>query len=368
MAELFESVPNFSEGRDPDVIAALGRTARKAHFLDEDADPDHNRLVISIAGPQKVLADGLLATVGQAVELIDLRKHSGAHPRVGAADVVPIIPLANTTLERCRDLAREVGARIWDELKVPVFFYGHGERWRLADIRSGRATPDVGGPAVHPTAGAVCVGARAPLLAFNVILYGVDLVGARALAKSIRESAAGLRGVQALAFALSGDRVQLSMNLFRLDETTPSQVIAELERRGVALGAQEVVGLCPAVAANAAAAHRILEGRLAAVGASIGVRHAEAAGDDERRALARRLSQAADSLRDLEVDQDELLAAAEKSAALVPVLRAGGVLDDEAETYLRTAAHGLAAAVSDPTRALYPLRIAALEMTLTNRP
>jgi len=368
MVELFESVPNFSEGRDPDVIAALARAARKAHFLDADADPDHNRLVISMSGTQEVIADGLLATVAEAVELIDLRTHHGVHPRVGAADVVPIIPLANTSLERCRELARDVGARIWDELKVPVYFYGHGERWRLADIRAGRATPELGGPAAHPTAGAVCVGARPPLLAFNVILYGVDLVGARALAKSIRESGAGLRGVQALAFALSGDRVQLSMNLFRLDETAPSQVIAELERRGVALGAQEVVGLCPAVAANAAAAHRILEGRLAAVGATIGMAHAEAAGDEERRALARRLSEAARSLRDLEVDQDALLAAAEKSAALVPVLRAGGVLDDEAETYLRTAATGLAAALGEATRALYPLRIAALERTLTNRP
>src|SRR5690348_8263738 len=128
MVELFESVPNFSEGRDPDVIAALAKAARKAHFLDADADPDHNRLVISISGPQKVIADGLIATIAEAVELIDLRTHSGVHPRVGAADVVPIIPLANTTLERCRNLAREVGARIWDELKVPVYFYGQDRK------------------------------------------------------------------------------------------------------------------------------------------------------------------------------------------------------------------------------------------------
>ena len=361
MAQLFESVPNFSEGRRQDVIAALGEAARKAHFLDEDADPDHNRLVISISGGRQLLADGLLATVAEAVERIDVRQHTGVHPRVGAADVVPIVPLAEATLEACRDLAHEVGHRIWDELKVPVFFYGHGERWRLADIRGGRATPDVGGPPLHPTAGAVSVGARPPLAAFNVILYDTDVVAARALARSIRETESGIRGVQALAFGLSGKRVQLSMNLFRLEETTPARLMAELERRGVATGAPQVVGLCPAFAADRAAAHRVLEGRLAARGALIGHLRAVQLGTEEHLALAARLSRTADWLHDLDAGQDSFLEAAERSAALVPVLRAGGVRDDEAETYLRTAARGLRRAITPATEAVYRARVEALD-------
>jgi glutamate formiminotransferase len=361
MAELFESVPNFSEGRDLEVIAALSKAARKAHFLDDDADPDHNRLVISMAGPRKLLADGLLATVGEAVARIDLREHEGMHPRVGAADVVPIIPLADTTLEACRELAHEVAHRIWDELKVPAFFYGHGEKRRLADIRAGRAAPDVGGPALHPTAGAVSVGARAALVAFNVILYDVDLVAARALARSIRESESGIRGVQALAFQLPGNRVQLSMNLFRLDETNPSQVMAELERRGVSAGAQEVVGLCPAFAANQAASHHILEDRLAARGAIIAAELAERLGDEEHIRLANRFRRAAGAFLYLDADQDAFLAAGEQAAALIPVMRAGGIQDDDAETYLRLAARGFRAAITPATEAIYRARVEALD-------
>lgn len=364
MLELFESVPNFSEGRRIEVIAALNGAAGRAHLLDHDADPDHNRVVISMAGPRKLLADGLVATVAEAVERIDLREHRGVHPRVGAADVVPVIPLGDTTLEACRELAREVGQRVWDELRVPVFFYGHGEPRRLADIRAGRATPDLGGPSLHPTAGAVSVGARPALVAFNVILYDYDLVSARALARSIRESAAGIRGVQALAFQLSENRVQLSMNLFRLDETTPSQLLAELERRGVSAGAQEVVGLCPAFAANQAARHRILEGRLAGVGAGMGARRAEHDGDEEHRALAVRLDQAAESLRHLEVGQDAFLAAAEKTAALIPVMRSGTVLDEVSEAYLTIAARGLRSAINPATEGIYRARVDALDARL----
>jgi glutamate formiminotransferase len=207
MVELFESVPNFSEGRREDVIASLIDAGRRAHFLDGDADPDHNRYVLTLAGRRENLVEALLASVAAAVERIDLREHAGVHPRVGAADVVPIIPLGDASLETARDIAHEVGRRIWQELKVPVFFYGHGEGRLLADIRGGRAKPDLGGPDLHRTAGAVSVGARPFLVAFNVILYGYDLVAARALARTIRESADGLRGVQALAFPLSGDRV-----------------------------------------------------------------------------------------------------------------------------------------------------------------
>jgi glutamate formiminotransferase / 5-formyltetrahydrofolate cyclo-ligase len=364
MVELFESVPNFSEGRREDVIAGLIDAGRRAHFLDGDADPDHNRYVLTLAGSRQKLAEALLACVAAAVETIDLRRHVGVHPRVGAADVVPIIPLGDVTLEAARDLAHEIGHRVWDELKVPVFFYGEGEGRRLADIRAGRAKPDLGGPGLHPTAGAVSVGARPFLVAFNVIVYGYDLVAARALARSLRESADGLRGVQALAFPLSGDRVQLSMNVFRLDETTPSDVMAELERRGVSTGAQQVVGLSPAFAANEAASGRVLEGRLAAVAAGVGARRSQQRADEEYRGLAKRLMGAAGALLGMEVDQDAILAGAEQAAALVAVLRAARVLDGETETLLRVAARGLRRAVSPATEAIYRTRVEALDARL----
>ncbi len=277
---LFESVPNFSEGRRASVIEAVAAATAPAHLLDVDADLDHHRVVISLAGGADALTVGLLGAIAEAARRIDLADHKGVHPRVGAADVVPIIPLDATSLEDCRDLAHEIGRRVWSELGLPVYFYGHGEGLRLADIRAGRARPNLGGPEHHDTAGAVCIGARLALVAFNVILYEVDLIAARALARSIRESSAGLRGVQALAFELPGPRVQLSMNLFRVDETRPADVIAELERRGVAMGATQVIGLCPAIAADSSADGRILEGRLAAAGASAGADRCESRGGE----------------------------------------------------------------------------------------
>jgi len=183
---LFESVPNFSEGRRPKVISAIADAAASgAHLLDVHPDPDHHRTVVSIAASRPRLLEGLLAAVGAAVERIDLRAHEGVHPRVGAADVVPIVPLGQSTLADARELAREVGLRIWSDLHVPVYWYG--EQRSLADIRAGRANPDLGGPDLHPTAGAVCVGARLTLVAFNVLLPDMDVAEARALARSLRE-------------------------------------------------------------------------------------------------------------------------------------------------------------------------------------
>jgi hypothetical protein len=211
----------------------------------------------------------------------------------------------------------------------------------------------------------VCIGARRALVAFNVILYETDMAAARAVARSIRETSGdGLRGVQALAFQLSGGRVQLSMNLFRLDETTPSRVIAELERRGASLGAQELVGLCPAIAANGAATRKVLEGRLAGVAAWTAAARSEALGDGEHRALAEKLRRVGGKLQQLSVSQDDLLGGAEQSAALIPVLRAGGVLEDELEAMLDAAARGLRAAVTAATAAIYEARIAALDARL----
>ncbi|HSP09776.1 MAG TPA: glutamate formiminotransferase [Candidatus Dormibacteraeota bacterium] len=361
---LFESVPNFSEGRRPDVISAIESAARRAYVLDTDPDPDHNRVVISIAGARTRLLDAILASVAEAVERIDVTRHQGVHPRVGAADVVPFVPLGSTTLQQCRELAHEAGERIWSELKVPVHFYGHGEDRTLADIRSGRVTPSLGGPAPHPTAGAVCVGARLTLVAFNVLLPDADVVTARALARAIRESAGGIRGVQALVFVLPGGRVQLSMNLFRAAETTPEMVIAELERLGVPLGAQQLVGLCPAAMANEAASGRLLEARLAAAAARAAVPRCEEAGTEELTALAVRMSKEATGLAGMAVDQDSLLAGAERAAALLAVLHAAEVRDPELDAMLDAAAKGLRSAVNEGTEALYRSRLAALDARL----
>jgi glutamate formiminotransferase / 5-formyltetrahydrofolate cyclo-ligase len=359
--DVYESVPNFSEGRRREVIDALSAASRRAFHLDTDSDPDHNRVVVSIAGPKGKLIDALMAAIGEAVQRIDLRGHQGVHPRVGAADVVPIVPLGEASLDIARDNAHELGERVWKELKLPVYFYGHGENQKLADIRAGRAPLSIGGRDLHPTAGAVCIGARRTLVAFNVILYDIDLTGARALARSIRESDSGLRGVQALAFELPGKRVQLSMNLFRVDETTPSDVIAELTRRGVAVGAEQVVGLCPAIAATAAADGRLLEGRLASAAATAGAAACQVHGGEEHTALAGRLRREAEELAGLPADQDAILAGAERAAALTPVLRAAGVLNAELEALLAIAARGLRDAVSPATRAIYQARVEALD-------
>ena len=362
---LFESVPNFSEGQRPDVIAALASAAAGAsHVLDVDPDPDHHRVVVSLAAVSGRLLDGVVAAVGTAVERIDVRTHAGVHPRIGAADVVPFVPLGQSTLDGARELAHQAGERIWSELNVPVYFYGYGENRSLADIRAGRAQPDLGGPSLHPTAGAVCVGARLTLVAFNVLVPGMDAAAARALARSLRESRSGMRGVQALVFELPGGRVQLSMNLFRVDETPPAAVVDELVRRGVVVGEQELVGLCPAMAANSVAAGRLLEGRLAGAAAHAGALRCREKGGAEHVALAGRLDREAAGLAALGVDQEELLAGAERAATLVPVLRVGGVLDAELEAMLGAAARGLRAAISPTTQAAYAARINALDARL----
>ncbi|MGH7762756.1 MAG: hypothetical protein ACREOY_15275 [Candidatus Dormibacteraceae bacterium] len=360
-AGLFESVPNFSEGRRADVIAAIAG-AGGAHVLDVDADPDHHRVVISLAAERARLVDGLLTAVGAAVERIDVRAHSGVHPRVGAADVVPIVPLGASTLASAREVAREVGERIWSELRVPVYWYG--EQRTLADIRAGRASLDLGGPHLHPTAGAVSVGARHTLVAFNVLLPGITAVDARALARSLRESRSGMRGVQALVFELPGGRVQLSMNLFRVDETPPGAVVAELARRGVAVGEQQVVGLSPASAAGEVGRGRLLEGRLASAAASAGALRLYERRDEESLALARRLERESSALAALGTGQSEVLVGAERAAALTPVLRVAGVLDGELEAMLDAAARGLRAAIGADTAEAYSARIAALDRRL----
>ena len=362
-ATLFESVPNFSEGRRLDVVAAIANAARSAHVLDIDSDADHNRAVITLAASGPTLVDALMRSIQAAIESIDMRDHAGVHPRVGAADVVPIVPLRGSMTE-AGELAGEVGERVWTELHVPVYCYGAGSGKTLADIRGGRVPPDLGGPEHHLTAGAVCVGARPLLLAFNVLLPGLDLASALPLARSLRESADGLRGVQALAFELPGQDVQLSMNLFRLDETGPAAVLTELEQRGVQLGAQEVVGLCPAASALDAASGRILEGRLAATASRVGAERSTGRGDKEHLRLAARLDREAADLAGLGAGQEAMLAGAERAAALIQVLRAGKVIDMELETMLDVAARGLRGALSESISSRFEKRVEALDRRL----
>jgi glutamate formiminotransferase len=368
--DLFESVPNFSEGRRAEVIAEIAGAAAHAHVLDIDADADHNRVVVSLAGQGSNIVDALAASVQVAARRIHLREHSGVHPRVGAADVIPIVPLGQASLAAARELAKGLGKRIWEELRIPVFFYGFGEKHTLADIRAGRVRPNVGGPELHPSAGAVCVGARPPLVAFNVLLPGLELRAARALARSLRESAGGMRGVQALVFELprgvaaSHERVQLSMNLFRLDETPPAAVVAELARRGVEVGPQQVIGLCPAAVRTEAAAGGLLEARLAAAAARSAAKLSAAQEDEEHTRLSARLETEAADLARTGIDQGELLAGAERAAALVAVLRAADVLLPELEAMLEIAARGLRSALDGDTLSRHTTRIGTLDRRL----
>jgi len=368
--DLFESVPNFSEGRRAEVIAEIAGAAAHAHVLDVDADADHNRVVVSLTGVGAHVADALAASVRVAARRIHLREHSGVHPRVGAADVIPIVPLGGASLAAARELAKGLGQRIWEELRIPVFFYGYGEKHTLADIRAGRLKPAIGGPELHPSAGAVCVGARPPLVAFNVLLPGLDLRAAHTLARSLRESTGGMRGVQALVFELpravvrSDERVQLSMNLFRLDETPPSAVVAELVRRGVEVGPQQVIGLCPASVRTEAAVGRLLEARLAAAAARRGAQLSAALADDEHVRIGGRLEHEAAELARLGTDQGELLAGAERAAALAPVLTAAGVLSSELEAMLDIAARGLRTALDRDTLSRHRARVDALDKRL----
>ena len=348
------------------MIDAIAGAVGTAHLLDVDPDPDHNRAVVSVAGSRAKLSEALMAAVAVAAQRIDLSAHRGVHPRVGAADVVPIVPLASTTLDECRDLAREIGGRIWSELRLPVYFYGHGTERTLADIRAGRATPDLGGGSPLPAAGAVCVGARPVLIAFNVLLPDCDLAAARALTRSLRESAGGMQGVQALLFELPGRRIQLSMNLRRPGETRPADVVEALAARGVVVGQQELVGLCPARYSGAFAAGRLLEARLAAAAARAGSTRCMALGGEEHTALGVRLATEAAALHDLGVGQAELLAGAERAGALPSVLRAATVLDGELLAMLDVASRGLRAALTGETEEAYPARIAALDRRLAD--
>jgi len=246
--------------------------------------------------------------------------------------------------------AHRLGERVWRELRVPVFFYAEaaGGR-RLADIRAGRVSPDLGG-ALHPTAGAVCVGARRPLVAYNVTFAGLTLADGRRVAVSMRQ----LPGVQALAFALPGGRTQVSMNLTRPDETSVSAAFTRACELAAAPGTPELVGLCPASAAGPGCAGGLMEARIAAM---VALRAAGAAPLE----LAGQLAEEGRSLRGLEASQEAVLAGAERTAALRRQLRGAGLVTPDQEALMAVAAHGLRAAVSPATRARYPDRVALLD-------
>ena len=269
---LIECVANFSEGRDAAVVAAIERAVRSAAgvmVLRSEMDTDHNRSVITFVGPPDAVADGALRAIETAVERIDLRKHAGVHPRMGAADVVPFVPLQSATLSDCVAIARATGEAVWNRLRVPVYFYEAAatspERRLLENCRRGgfenpRIAPDLGGPALHPSAGACIIGARKILIAFNVNLKTDDVQIARDIARTIRASSGGMPFVKALGLPLAERGLaQVSMNLTDFEQTPLHVVFDAVQReaaaRGVGIAGSEIIGLIPKKALEAAAAH-----------------------------------------------------------------------------------------------------------------
>ena len=261
---MFEAVPNVSEGRDDAILATVERAfARNASVLDVHTDSDHNRAVFTLVGEPASLADALLAGIAAAVALVDLRTHSGVHPRVGAVDVVPLVPFPHDDMELAKATARTVAARIGEELGLPVFLYGEiGSGHRPAYFRRGgleelvrrveigELTPDAGPRRIDSRSGVVLVGARRPLIAYNIDLETDDLDVAREIAAVVRESSGGILGVQAIGLYLPGSgRVQVSMNILDIERAPLHEVVervrAEATARGVAVSGGELVGLAP---------------------------------------------------------------------------------------------------------------------------
>jgi glutamate formiminotransferase len=287
-----ESVPNISEGRDKAVLVALrDAMSAPARLLDVHVDRDHHRSVYTLVGTGKELVETLVAGIGRAVELIDLRAHQGAHPRVGAADVVPLVPLTPDDEPAAREAALALADRVAADLDLPVFFYGRltedgrepaffrrgGPEELQRRIDSGELAPDRGPDRLHPTAGGVVLGVRRPLIAFNVNLRSNDVEVAREIARVVRERDGGFPGVRALGLDLPhAGVVQVSMNVTDWEAAAlhdiVARIVAEAEARGVEVVGSELVGLMPAGAAVAAAgsmlqiegfdASRVLELRL----------------------------------------------------------------------------------------------------------
>lgn len=333
MAGLFEVVPNFAEGRDQAVCEELGGSDK----LDVHRDPAHNRTVVTLAGlDPDVLLDRVMERIATAVRHLDLRRHTGLHPRVGVADVVPFVPLGDATLDGAIAIAERAGRRIWEELEVPVCFYGAMAGGRsLAEIRRGGVAPDLGEGA-HPSAGVCCVGARPLLVAYNID-FPLPPPRVREIATEMRR----LPGVLALAFPLEHGRTQLSMNLSATHQTGAADAFAAATVLAGVPGGPELVGLCPAHAAGPGCAGGLLEGRLAAAGANRAASLAEGMGGDERARIASRLRAQAPALAATGTLPDDILRCAEQAAALRRVVRAAGVRDAEVDALLALAARGL---------------------------
>jgi glutamate formiminotransferase len=297
---LVECVPNFSEGRDPFKIDAIVEAMRipGVYLLNREMDADHNRSVLTLAGEREAIEEAAIRGVGKAAELIDLNLHKGVHPRMGATDVVPFIPIDGVTMEDCVAMARRVGAEIWKRFQIPVYLYEAAatmpERKNLENIRRGQfegirdeivanpaRKPDFGEPRVHPTAGATAVGARKFLIAYNIFLNTPDVEIAKKIARAVRFSSGGLRCVKAAGFLVRG-MAQVSMNLTDFEQTPVQRVFEcvkrEAECYGVVPISSEIIGLIPKLALEQGAewslqvenfdSSFILENRLAAVMAS----------------------------------------------------------------------------------------------------
>jgi glutamate formiminotransferase/formiminotetrahydrofolate cyclodeaminase len=282
MTRIVECVPNFSEGRRREVVEELIQAvacAPGAVLLDHERDPDHNRSVLTFAGEPEAVMEAAFRAAQRASELIDLNAHRGEHPRMGATDVIPFVPVEGVTLDDCVWMARQVGKRIGEQLSIPVFLYeaaaSRPERVSLADVRRGEfeglrdligqdpaRRPDFGPERIHPTAGATAVGARRFLVAFNANLNTGDVRVARAVARAVREQGGGLKHVRALGFSIEGGRrAQVSMNLVNVEATPIHRVVALIEseaaRHGAAISGCEVVGLVPERALLDAAEHAL---------------------------------------------------------------------------------------------------------------
>lgn len=280
MIPLFECVPNFSEGRNQRVISAIENSIASVEgvaVLHRTRDADHNRSVITFAGSANAVVEAAVAAAQAARDLIDLTQQLGVHPRLGALDVLPFVPLEGTTMGDCVALAHEAGERIWQELGIPVYYYQEAalrpDRMELENVRRGQfeglrdqvlidetKAPDVGGPGLHPTAGAVIAGARKILIAYNINLRTNELAIARQIARSIRTSSGGFPAVKALGLPLlSRGLVQVSMNLTDFEQTPMHVVFDEVKRlaalHGVEIEESELIGLLPRNAMEMAFKH-----------------------------------------------------------------------------------------------------------------
>jgi glutamate formiminotransferase len=409
--KLVECVPNFSEGRDAEKVNALAEAVRSVPavvFLDQELDADHNRSVLTFAGPPEAVSEAALRAVGKAVELIDLNFHTGVHPRIGAADVVPFVPVEGVTLEECARLAERVGEEIWRRFEVPVYFYEAAarrpDRVNLENIRRGQfeglreevlrdpeRAPDVGEPRLHPTAGAIVVGARKFLIAYNINLNTPDVEVAKAIARAIRFSSGGFRYVKAMGVPLSSrNMVQVSMNLTDFEQTPVHRVFeavrVEAERYGVSVAGSEIVGLIPKKALEMAAEYylrcenfhpeMVLENRLAEAVSAAGLNEflealaapTPAPGGGSAAAAAGAMAAALGAMvaglakrreHDFEGDRRFLAEAVERdAAAFKAVLAAYKIPRDERAPYVETALH---------KAALVPLEVAEQISSLQDR-